>query len=52
MSRVKNLWTRFGDIEAQMEQMTPNTEAYQRKRDELLTVYNQIQKAEEALTAW
>lgn len=52
MSRIKNLWSRFSDIEAQMEQMTPDTEAYQRKRDELLTVYNQIQKAEEALAAW
>ena len=52
MSRVKNLWTCFGDIEAQLEQMTPNTEAYQGKRDELLKIYSQIQEAEEALVTW
>jgi len=52
MSRVTNLWQRFGEIEAQMERMTPDTEAYQRKRDELLKIYSQIQEAEEALVTW
>ena len=52
MSSIKKLWTRFNSIEVELENCTPDTDAYKRKRNELLNIYNEIQDAENNLTVW
>lgn len=52
MSKVNKLWKKFHKIEAELEKLPKNSAAHSKKTQELLEVYERIQKAESALATW
>lgn len=52
MSKVHQLWTKFSNIEREMELLRAESPEYLRKKQELLDTYGKIQLAETELNMW
>lgn len=52
MSKVNKLWKKFHKIEAELKQLPKHSVAHSKKAQELLEIYEKIQKAEASLATW